>query len=503
MSAADLSAPLNPAVPPVPESALPVRLPRLVGSLAGAVALFDACFWQVRGMGLSLAVFFAGLTGIILANRENRRGRRTIRVLLLLMAGAVVAAVIETGAPNLLALLVLVVAIAGETFFREVDSPWGRWLSQGIALLRAPGRVFWLGGRLLGASFGNGPGWMVSFLGGALMVGVTAFLVLIFGWLLASGNAVFGSWTSSFFTWIWNELAKWLDPSRIFLWLLAAVAVLPLLRPVPVSAWWWRWTQQLPRLPELVPGRFAAGGSALILAALNVLFLAANAADALFLWTGRTLPGGVTYSQYVHHGVNSLIATVLLSAFLLTAIFQQAPGVAQRRGLKALALGWIAQNFFLVLSVVLRLKLYIEAYDMSVPRLGVIIFLVLVAAGYALLTIKIVWDKSLSWLVGGGVLAIFATFYITQFLNLAGWTANYNVAQWQKNPGRELDTCYLEQLGPAAWPAIYRSGSNDTWKEAFLTEDGTPRAVLDPAHWREFSLRAWLNRWAFQDEPKQ
>jgi hypothetical protein len=285
-----------------------------------------------------------------------------------------------------------------------------------------------------------------------------------------------------------------------------------LLRPVQVSAWWWRWTHQLPRLPEVVPGRFAAAGSALILAALNVLFLAANAADALFLWTGRALPAGVTYSQYVHHGVNALIATALLSAFLLTAIFQQAPGVAQRRGLKALALLWIAQNFFLILSVVLRLKLYIEAYDMTVSRLGVIIFLVLVGAGFGLLTVKIVRDKSLSWLVGGGVLAIFATFYITQFLDLAGWTANYNVAQWEKNPGRQLDTCYLEDLGPAAWPAIYRaevtttrwsSTAEDALKTSRLREDDIPRTQLASAHWREFSLRAWLNRWALQDEPKQ
>jgi hypothetical protein len=290
------------------------------------------------------------------------------------------------------------------------------------------------------------------------------------------------------------------------------VAVLPLLRPVQVSAWWWRWTHQLPRWPELVPGNLAVGGSALILGALNVLFLAANAADAFFLWTGRALPAGVTYSQYVHHGVNSLIATVLLSAFLLTAIFQQAPGVAGRRGLKALALVWIAQNFFLILSVVLRLKLYLEAYDMTVARLGVIIFLALVAAGYALLTIKIVRDKSLSWLVGGGVLAIFATFYLTQFLDLAGWTANYNVTQWEKNPGRSLDTCYLAELGPAAWPAIRRvdadttptsSTTHDLLKTARLAEDDLPRAQFDAAHWREFSLRAWLNRWALQDAPKQ
>ena len=213
----------------------------------------------------------------------------------------------------------------------------------------------------------------------------------------------------------------------------------------------------MPRLPEIIPTHGALFSSGLVLLVLNLLFLVANGADALFLWSGQVLPAGVTYSGFVHNGVNSLIATVILSALVLATIFQQALKVTRHGGLKLLGLVWIAQNLFLLLSVALRLKLYIEAYDMTVTRLSVMIFLALVAAGYALLTVKITREKSFSWLLAGCVLAVSATFYVTQFLDLAGWSANYNVARWEEDTTRRLDYWYLGRSGPGAWPALNRA----------------------------------------------
>jgi hypothetical protein len=349
---------------------------------------------------------------------------------------------------------------------------------------------------------------MGTLLGGCLLAVPALVLALIFGSLLASGNAVFGSWTNSFFTWFWDELMNYLNADRMALWCLVVVLVLPLLRPVQVSPWWWSWTERLPRLPETVPARGALFCSGLILVVLNLLFFIANLADALFLWSGRTVPSGASYSGFVHDGVNSLTMTVLLSAFVLTAIFQQALTISGKRGLKLLGLFWIAQNLFLLLSVALRLKNYIEAYDMTVTRLSVIIFLVLVAAGFVLLTLKIAQDRSLSWLIGGCMLAVFATFYVAQFLDLAGGAANYNVAQWEKNRLRNVDAEYLVELGPPAWPAARHACEvepanavlQNAWDRITTNTDQRSTAEWNAAHWREFSLRAWLNRGALDDK---
>jgi MFS family permease len=498
---------------PVPTAKInpepPVRLPRLLLGLALAVAIFDLCFWGINVWGFSVAVFFPALAGIILGNRESLGGRRTTSLLMVLLAGAAVAAAIETSITNTFVLLALIIALAGDTFFRDIESAWGRWHSQAIALAFAPGRIFWLGARLLEAAFGGGLGWTGGLIGGCLLAVPALVLALVFGSLLASGNAVFGSWTNSFFDWFWKELALYLNPGRIALWFFAAFLVLPLLRPARVAAWWWKWTGRMPRLPEIIPSRAALFSSGLVLVVLNLLFFIANIADAVFLWSGQALPGGVTYSGYVHHGVNSLIATVILSAFVLVTIFQQELKVAQRRELKLFGMIWIAQNLFLLLSVALRLKLYIEAYDMTVARLSVMIFLALAAVGYALLAIKIMRVKSLSWLVGGCVLAVFATSYLTQFLDLAGWSANYNVARWEKDRTRNLDASYLYSVGPAAWPALRRAHEIDPTipilnveeNRGYLSGASTNLAKFDAAHWREFSLRAWMNRGALEEKP--
>jgi hypothetical protein len=496
-------------LPPIPSSEPPFSLGKIFAGLVLVAASFDYCFWGAKGLGFSAAVFALVLAGAILLNRETRAFRRSTAVIIALLAGSCVEATIETGVTNTLVGLILVLALAGDSFFDKDRRPWARWFSQGVAMAFAPGRVFWLCARMVEAGFTGGtPRGQ-----GAVRVVVLAIpalvLAVVFGGLLASGNAVFGSWTASAFTWLDNALANLLDIERIACWLLVAFVVLPLLRPGRVADWWWSWITRIERLPELVAAPGAALSSAMILVVLNAIFAVANVADAIFLWSGNKLPAGVTYSGYVHNGVDTLTFTVLLSAIVLASIFQQQLSVAGRRGLKALGLLWIAQNVFVLVSVMLRLKLYIQAYDMTVERLSVILFLLLVAAGFGLLAIQIVREKSLPWLVGGCAGAIFATLYLAQFLNLAGWSADYNVAQWEKDKTRNLDTAYLYSLGPAAWPALRTvhgeepsvhvlNASSDDRRGPDTSGDDT-LALFDGKHWREFSLRAWWNRAALDE----
>jgi hypothetical protein len=474
-----------------------------------AVAIWDICFWNIDTAGFSVALFFVLLAGIILVSRENLRFKPTTLLLLVLLLGAAWAAVLETCVTNTCVLLTLIVALAGDTYFSEVDSRWGRLLSQIVALIRAPGRVFWLGARLAESGVRGEMGWTGGLLGGCLLALPALFLAVVFGSLLATGNAVFGSWAGNFFNWFWKELALCLDPERILFWLFAAFVTLPLLRPVQVGEGWWRWTERLPRLPEIIPTRAAFFSSAMILVVLNLLFLVANIADAMFLWNGQPMPAGVEYKTYVHEGVNALIMTVILTAVVLTGIFQQSLNVAQRRELKALAFVWIAQNLFLILSVALRIKYYIVTYELTVARLGVIIFLILVASGFVLLTIKIIREKSLSWLIGGCLLAVLVTFYITQFLDLEGWSANYNIATWEKDRSRGLDYYHLYQYGPSGWPAMRHAHEVDpsiavlnanSTNGCPVTTETVHQAQFDWEHWREFGLRAYWNRWALDDK---
>jgi hypothetical protein len=333
-------------------------------------------------------------------------------------------------------------------------------------------------------------------------------LALIFGGMLASGNAVFGSWTGQFFSWLWNSIWAYLDASRLFLWLFVAFVVLPLLRPSRLGEGRFGQLARLPRLAELVPSRAAVFSSALTLVVLNVLFLVANVADAVFLWHGTPMPAGVEYKSYVHEGFGTLICTVLLTAVVLTAIFQQHLAVSGRRLLKVLAVLWIAQNVFLLISCVLRLKRYVDESQLTVARLSCLIFLMLVTLGFVFLTLKIFQNRPIAWLVGRCLLACFVTFYITQFLDLAGYAEAYNVARYEQDHSHAIDTWKLYEAGPAGWPAAARAHKihpaisvlNDDATRGPITKDDFHLAEFDLKHWREFSLRAWWNRAALHEK---
>jgi hypothetical protein len=503
---------IPPSVPPPSAVEPPHSLPRILLGLIAVVAAFDICFWGANGMGFSVGVFVPVLAAAILANRVNPWRRSTLAILALL-AGACWAAMIETGTTNTLSLLVLVLALAGDSYYDAADPAWSRWFSQVLALAFAPGRVFWLGLRVGEKVFGQTTSTASRAVMGVLLAIPALVLALVFGSMLAAGNAVFGIWTGHAMSWLWDEFVGFFNVGRIVMWVFVAFLALPLLRPGSFGRYWWSWIPRLPRWPELIPAEAAIYSSALVLVVLNLIFGVANIADALFLWSGAPLPAGVEYKAYVHEGFDMLIGTVILTALVLTAMFQQSLAVARSAPLKVLALVWVAQNVFLIASCALRVQGYVVESQLTVLRLSCFIFLVLVAAGFALLTVKILQERSIAWLIGRCCLAIFVTFYITQFLDLAGYAENANVARMAREPGYHIDTWKLYEAGPDGWPAARRAHELDPsiavlngGRDWGTTNDKGPEtgwtvdlAKFDAGHWREFSLRAWWNRWAVEE----
>ncbi|MEI9998234.1 MAG: DUF4153 domain-containing protein [Verrucomicrobiota bacterium] len=220
------------------------------------------------------------------------------------------------------------------------------------------------------------------------------------------------------------------------------------------------------------------------------------------------MPAGGEYKAYVHEGFDTLIFTVILTALVLTSMFQQEIAVARNGLLKVLALFWVVQNIFLIASCALRVQGYVVESQLTVLRLSCLIFLLLVAAGFALLTVKILQERSIAWLIGRCFIAVFVVFYITQFLDLAGYAENYNVARMAREPGYHIDTWKLYEAGPDGWPAARRAHELDASIAVLNADDGkgpvttgeVTLAQFDAQHWREFSLRAWWNRWALEDK---
>ncbi|MDA0814490.1 MAG: DUF4173 domain-containing protein [Verrucomicrobia bacterium] len=385
-----------------------------------------------------------------------------------LMLATAVQTVIEPGFANGCLIIALTVYASGHFVHNHLHPYWRRFLEGGAGL-------FWLPVSLLSGRFSIRQ-WLPS--GGItpkLASGRTALrciwavlpaalICVPFALLLVGGNAVMLSVLGDLVDGVETFLntIEFPDIARILFWGFVLVAMLALLgkgEPSRLLSWI---GQRVPKsLP--VPTDLAMGiwRTRLLLIAVNVLFFFANTTDVLYLWADAALPEDVTASAFVHHGVYTLIASVLLAALVLSLLWVQAPVVCRAPGQRWLAHLWIVQNLVLVSSVVLRLKLYVEFYQMSLLRVYVVCFLVLVSVGFILLAIRVHQERTMSWLLGANVLAVFGLFFVMQCWDEHRFVADWNIdaARSDAKAGKLLDTAYLGSLGPAAWPGLHEVGS--------------------------------------------
>lgn len=190
----------------------------------------------------------------------------------------------------------------------------------------------------------------------------------------------------------------------------------------------------------------------------NLLFAVQTVLDVLYLWAGIALPDGMTYATYAHRGAYPLIVTALLAAgFILHASnVEQTP--QRKRLVDLLIIIWTAQNLMLVLSSILRLDRYVEAYSLTYWRVAAFIWMALVALGLVFILLRLVLRRSNDWLVRVNLVALASVLYLCTLMNFAAIVADYNVGDCREMGGKGpyLDADYLVSLGPQALPALDR-----------------------------------------------
>jgi len=290
-------------------------------------------------------------------------------------------------------------------------------------------------------------------------------ITIIFLILFSRGNAIMGDGINA----IVERCGEWLSEfrfpsfSRIIFWMVIGFALLSLLGKAPLSPIVPWFAKRLPgKLKAPADSNIAIWQTRILLLAVNAIFFAANSVDVIYLWMKTELPVDINFSEFVHQGVNNLIICVILAAAVLLLCFQQDKKTITARGQRFLAFLWIGQNLLLVSSVLLRLKLYVDAYQLSLARLQVVYFLLLVVIGFILLGAKIGRDRKFTWLINSNILAVFFLFFTLQFLNDRDFVARFNCEQAKgtAKKGKVLDVTYLFDLGPAAWPSLRQVADN-------------------------------------------
>jgi hypothetical protein len=117
---------------------------------------------------------------------------------------------------------------------------------------------------------------------------------------------------------------------------------------------------------------------------------------------------------------------------------------------------WVAQNVWLVISSLLRLKLYVDEYQLSEMRVAAGIWMVLVAVGLVLIVAKIALHRSNKWLVTSNLAALAVTMWGVAVVDIQAIVAQHNVRHSAEMVGHgvPLDLYYMSELGPSAIPAI-------------------------------------------------
>ncbi len=400
---------------------------------------------------------------------------------------------------NALVVGLLTIYLAGHTLY-QVSPWWQRFAHSLSALCLAPLRWFQT------AHWFSAIDWKIKNTGKSVQkLSKLAIIVLpsvvfagVFLVLLGSGNAVLGDAVTRFFDGIFRALEEIELPSivRVFFWGFMATLALGLLwRSTPSKGLKFiTHVNSKNRVLQLADPSTAIWATRMLLISVNAVFFAANTIDVVYLWNEAELPRELTLSQFVHKGTHNLILSVILAAVIIGFLFSQNRQITRARGQRFLAFLWILQNLMLVSSVLLRLKMYVDGYHLTLLRIHLALFLVLVVIGFVLLTIRVMKERSITWLFGANLLASFLLFFCVQFWDTRKFVAEYNVQVSEKYPDKELDVYYLTELGPSAWPVLVQLAEQDSGRHqkdalAFLKNIETTEAHRARFEtWQEFRL---------------
>jgi signal transduction histidine kinase len=453
-----------------PEAGLSPRTGLLLGSIGvGALAAVVLPFRDV-GLALLLVLIVAGGLVLSVARRRTARWTMLSAVAALGLAGLTVLRAAEwlTVLAMVAVVLLGATALTGSRGFLSFLGGVAAWPLSALRGLPLLGRTISAMSRL-------------TFLWPVVRTAAISLVVLVvFGGLFASGDAIFGSWAQALVPDLaWDSLTQ-----RSFVGFVVGGTVLaasylainpprvdrlvaPPARPVTRL---WEW---------VVPvGVLVAVFVAFVLAQATALF---GGHDHIRRTTG------LTYAEYVHQGFWQLTVATVLTLVTIAIAVRKAPRTTSRERLvMRLVLGALCLlTLVVVASALHRMDLYQQAYGYTVLRvlvggfevwLGLLVVLVAIAGIHL----------SGAWLPRAALLSFAVFLLLGGLANPEAWVAQRNIERYQST-GR-LDVSYLSSLGPDAAPTI-RSGLPQGLSACIISSHGLPGAE-DTLSWNLGRARA-------------
>ena len=178
----------------------------------------------------------------------------------------------------------------------------------------------------------------------------------------------------------------------------------------------------------------------------NALLLLFNVTDAFYLLTLR-LPEGVTYTAFLHQGVNTLIVSIILAIVVVMYFFRDNLNFLQRnQRLRYATYLWIGQNAALVLLTAVKNFNYISTYGLTHKRVGVYVYLLLTIIGLVTTFIKVHSRKSNWFLLRRNAWLFYGVLMAYSSVDWTRAITRYNLNRLNEQP---LGVAYLLNMPDA------------------------------------------------------
>jgi len=323
---------------------------------------------------------------------------------------------------------------------------------------------------------------------------IPLLLTFVFIGFLSSGNIIFAKYCKQMLSWI-----HFPEIEQVIFWVGCLVMLAPLfsLRFYNILFAVADASYQVPVGKELPPWTFFFESMYPGLFLFNAVFLVNNIIDIEFLWSNCALPDGITYAAYAHRGAYPLIVTALLAGILVMIAFRDSGQLKKYKYIKPLIVFWLAQNVFLVLSSMRRLKSYVDAYSLTEWRVAAWVWMLLVILGLGLLMLRISRGWSNRKFVAANALMLLAVLLLFSMVNTRYMIAEYNFAHCREVTGKMenavLDGRYLASLGYAAYPALLEAEKRGLPVVVGSTlEYRITQFAVESAKWRCWSLEKYF-----------
>ncbi|MDR7087833.1 signal transduction histidine kinase [Aeromicrobium panaciterrae] len=418
-----------------PERALPANIPVLLGAVGVGVLAGTVLPFHDLGLAMFLVLLAAG--GVLFAASRKRRDRFTMACALLCVALSSITIIRDA---EWIAVLCMVagaglcaVGLVGGNSFRAFVISVFAWPLSGLRGLP------WLG-RTLRALSGRG-----NKLALVRTVVISIIAITVFALLFSSADALFAEWVGALVPDIGSEDFG----LRVFIAIAIGGVVLAgsYLALNPPEA------DRADSVARPVANRFEWLAPVLVVDAVFVLFLVAQAAVIFGGDDYLERTTGLTYADYVHQGFGQLTVATALTLLVVWAASRKAPReTAEDRMWIRISLGLLcALTLVVVASALYRMDVYQDAYGFTALRVLVDVFegwlgVLVIATMVGGLALKASWLPRFGLFSGIGMLLALA------LINPEGWVAKQNIERFEATG--KIDWTYLQTLSDDALPTL-------------------------------------------------